>query len=215
MNRTTLLVVVAILLLAVPAFAAENPRHLRETGDVHSRPTNAPNVYALVLDPDGAPAADVPGGAMHYLVTRESAKQNVIYAFTSLEGRDAFIARHEAAASPRPMLEKVCPNARFNKVAYGTGTDWLLMACGQTNAFLSNSWNDVISYAEASGSWTMLFKCYNFNRYPYNPNGDCSTLTIEGGTTIYDFHPIGFNNIASSIKVCPEGISFSDCQNYF
>jgi hypothetical protein len=215
MKRSSLLAAVAILLLAAPAFAAENPRHLREQGNTPFRLAAAPNVYALVLDPDGRPAAAAPGEALQYVVTRESARQNVIYAFTSSEGRDAFIARHEAAAETKPMLEKVCANARFNKVAYGTGIDWLNMACGQTNAFLSNSWNDVISYAEASGSWTMLFKCYNFNRAPYNPNNNCSTLTIEGGTTIYDFHPIGFNDITSSIKVCPQGISFSDCQNYF
>ena len=112
------------------------------------------------------------------------------------------------------MTEKTCANARFNKVAYGTGTDWLVMYCGQTNGYLSDAWNDVISYVEASGSWTILYKCYGFNSPQYNPNGTCSTLAIQGGTTIYDLNTYGFNNITSSIKVCPEGITFSECQSF-
>jgi hypothetical protein len=37
------------------------------------------------------------------------------------------------------------------------------------------------------------------------------SFTVNGGTTIQDLNPYGFNNRTSSIKVCPEGMSFTDC----
>jgi hypothetical protein len=175
----------------------------------------ASHSYTLVVDPEGAK----PGASqesLQYLVTRESAKQHVVYAFTSMEGRDSFVARHAAAlgAGQGRLQEKTCADARFNKVAYGTGTDWLTMYCGQTNPFLSDAWNDVISYVEAAGSWTMLYKCYGFNSPTYNPSGTCTSMAIQGGTIIYDLNTYGFNNITSSIKVCPEGITFTECQSF-
>lgn len=199
------------LVTSLAAQAAQSPRKSPEqqTGTLASRS------YTLVVDPDGAK----PGAAsesLQYLVTRESAKQHVIYAFTSEEGRTSFVERHAAAlgAGRSRLTEKTCADARFNKVAYGTGTDWLVMYCGQTNGYLSDAWNDVISYVEASGSWTILYKCYGFNSPTYNPNGTCSTLALQGGTIVYDLNTYNFNNITSSIKVCPEGITFSECQSF-
>lgn len=199
------------LVTSLAAQAAESPRKSpeRQTGTLASRS------YTLVIDPEGAqPGASTE--SLQYLVTRASAKQHVVYAFTSTEGRDSFVERHAAAfnGGRSSLQEKTCADARFNKVAYGTGTDWLTMYCGQTNGFLSDAWNDVISYVEASGSWTILYKCYGFNSPTYNPNGTCSTLAIQGGTTINDLNTYSFNNITSSIKVCPEGITFSECQSF-
>ena len=37
---------------------------------------------------------------------------------------------------------------------------------------------------------------------------------MQGGSTIQDLNVYGFNNYTSSIKVCPEGITFTECQSY-
>ncbi|MFL6194038.1 MAG: hypothetical protein ACJ75H_07695 [Thermoanaerobaculia bacterium] len=214
MKKACTLAAAALVLAAAASYADEAPRQVRdrEAGDFVSR--LAEKSYTLVVDPEGAatPGAE----ALHYLVTRESAKQHIIYAFSSPEGREKFVTRHASAieGNRAGLTENTCVNARFNKVAYGTGIDWLQMYCGQTNGFLSDAWNDVISYVEASGSWTFLYKCYNFNRAPYYNTG-CTTLTMQGGAVIQDLNTVNFNNITSSIKVCPEGITFTECQNYF
>jgi hypothetical protein len=204
------LVAVAILALASASavFAGEPSR----------QPRAAARTFALVVDPEGAPAKA--SESLHYLVTRESQDKGVIYAFSTPEARERFVTRRiettRSKDQPGMIAEALtsCPDARFNNTP-GCTSGWLLMACGQTNPYLSDSWNDRISCVEASGSWTILYKCYNFNRYPYNPNGTCSTLAIQGGTTYTDLNVYGFNNITSSIKVCPEGITFTECQNYF
>lgn len=206
----------AFILAASAASAGENPRAGGED------PTKRRNVkslkeFTLIVDPNG-PRTPVAGNeAMHYLVDRESVADNVIYGFTTLEGRDQYITSRENVAAredksgPTPAVEAVCSaDARFNKVAYGTGIDWLTMYCGgQTNSFLNDDWNDRISYAEAAGSWTILYKCYYFSTA-----GSCSTLTMQGGSTIQDLNTYSFNNYTSSIKVCPEGITFTECQSY-
>jgi len=212
------LAVLAVLVLACAStvFADESSRLSREP-DVRS---GATKTFALVVDPEGPPTK--PSEALHYLVTRESKEHGVIYAFSTLEARERFVkGRIEAKASSADRLNvatealTTCPDARFNNSVGCWPADWLVMACGQTNAYLSDSWNDRISCVEASGSWTILYKCYNFNRYPYNPDGTCNTLAMEGGTTYTDLNVYGFNNITSSIKVCPQGITFTECQNFF
>jgi hypothetical protein len=201
----------AILLAASAASAGENPRAGKQD-PAERRNAKSLKEFTLVVDPDGPgkPGSEV----MHYLATRESIDKNVLYGFTTLEGRDQYIAsreRHtgENGSGLGQAVEGICTDARFNKVAYGTGIDWLTMYCGQTNPYLSDSWNDVISYAEASGSWTILYKCYYFST-----SGTCSTLTMQGGATIQDLNVYGFNNYTSSIKVCPEGLTFTECQSY-
>jgi hypothetical protein len=202
------------ILAASAAFAGENPRAGKQDPGAR-RNAKSLKEFTLIVDPNGP---GKPGSeAMHYLVTADSVQKNVLFGFTTLEGRDQFIASHERAAAQREeagltlAVAATCSSdARFNKVAYGTGIDWLTMYCGgQTNAYLNDDWNDVISYAEAAGSWTILYKCYYFNT-----SGSCSTLTMEGGTTIQDLNTYSFNNYTSSIKVCPAGITYTECQNY-
>lgn len=203
----------ALVILSTAAHAGDNPRRLPQApaGDFDTNLSS----YTLVVNPEGRPANPSASEAMHYLLDRDSIANRVIYGFTSVEGREQFVAKRERRAAtrtgngPTPAVEAVCTDARFNKVAYGTGIDWLTMYCGQTNPYLSNSWNDVISYVEASGSWTILYKCYYFDT-----SGSCSTLAIQGGNTINDLNTYGFNNYTSSIKVCPEGITFTECQNF-
>ena len=200
----------SLLLAASAAFAAENPRGKQDPPE--RRNVKSLKELTLVVDPNGP---GKPGSeAMHYLVTRESIDKNVIYGFTTLEGREQYIAGQERRTGETgselgQAVEGICTDARFNKVAYGTGIDWLTMYCGQTNPYLNDDWNDVISYAEASGSWTILYKCYYFST-----SGSCSTLTMQGGATIQDLNVYGFNNYTSSIKVCPEGITYTECQSY-
>jgi hypothetical protein len=211
------LTVAAALVLATASssvLAEESPRRSREPGVL----STANKVLALVIDPAGPPAK--PSESLHYLVTRESKEQGVIYAFSSPAAREQFVAeRIEAGSAGQPdfVAETLttCPNAWFKNTPGCTDSGSLIMACGQTNSYLSDSWNDRISCVQASGSWTILYKCYNFNRYPYNPNGTCSTLAMQGGTLYTDLNVYGFNNITSSIKVCPEGITFTECQNFF
>ena len=201
----------SLLLAASAAFAAENPRDGKQD-PAERRNVKSLKELTLIIDPNGP---GKPGSeAMHYLVTRESLENDVLFGFTTLEGREQYIASHERQSGKTESglgqaVEGICTDARFNKVAYGTGIDWLTMYCGQTNPYLSDSWNDVISYAEASGSWTILYKCYYFST-----SGSCSTLTMQGGSTIQDLNVYGFNNYTSSIKVCPEGITFTECQSY-
>ncbi|HEX2645000.1 MAG TPA: hypothetical protein VHU81_18520 [Thermoanaerobaculia bacterium] len=217
MKKPLCAVTVLAVLASAAAFAADSPRLSRELKPPGVRPGAQPLV--LIVDPDGGPSQ--PSEALHYLVTRESQAHGVTYAFSTPEARDRFVAsRIEPGQAAAGDLQSAtgaldtCPNARFNNTP-GCTSGWLVMACGQTNSYLSDDWNDRISCVEASGSWTILYKCYNFNRYPYNPNGTCSTLAIQGGTTYPDLNVYGFNNITSSIKVCPQGITFSECQNFF
>ena len=197
-----------VFVVAAAAFAgdSESPRLQRE------RPASPIFGLKLVIDPGVEPGARSGNETLHYLVDRQAAKQGVVYGFSSVEALTKFADLRAAAqreSEPAGVAETVCPDALFNKVAYGTGTDWLRMYCGQKNNHLSDSWNDVISYVEGGGSWTILYKCYYFSTA-----GDCSTLTVQGGTTRYDLHYDGFNNYASSIKVCPEGYSSTDCFYY-
>ncbi|MES1241584.1 MAG: hypothetical protein ABUT39_08185 [Acidobacteriota bacterium] len=209
-NTRSAVLSLALLLSASAAFAAENPRGKQDPAE--RRNVKSLKELTLVVDPNGP---GKPGSeAMHYLVTRESLDKDVLYGFTTLEGREQYIASQERRTGEMSpglgqAVEGICTDARFNKVAYGTGTDWLNMYCGQTNPYLNDDWNDVISYAEASGSWTILYKCYYFST-----SGSCSTLTMQGGSTIQDLNVYGFNNYTSSIKVCPEGITFTECQSY-
>jgi hypothetical protein len=200
----------ALILAASASSAGENPRAGKQD-PAERRNVKSLKELTLIIDLNGP---GKPGSeAMHYVVTRDSLEKNVFYGFTSLEGRDRFVAGRERSTEISSGLGQAvagtCTDARFNKVAYGTGTDWLNMYCGQTNPYLSDSWNDVISYAEASGSWTILYKCYYFST-----SGSCSTLTMEGGATIQDLNYYSFNNYTSSIKVCPTGITFTECQSY-
>lgn len=201
----------ALVLTASAAFAGEDPRAGKQDR-AERRNAKSLNQLTLVVDPTGP---GKPGSeALHYVVTRELLDKDLVYGFTTLEGRDQFIASQErrvgeSGSGLGQAIEGTCTDARFNKVAYGTGTDWLLMYCGQTNPYLSDSWNDVISYAEASGSWTILYKCYYFST-----SGSCPTLTMQGGSTIQDLNTYGFNNYTSSIKVCPEGITYTECQSF-
>jgi len=194
-------------LVSTAAYAGDNPRHQpQDPGGSLSRLSLSS--FTLVVNPDAA-SAPSSGEAMHYLLDRDSIANHVIYGFTSVAGREQFVAKREHG-SKRPPALKTCTDARFNKVAYGTGIEWLVMYCGgQTNSHLSDAWNDVISYVEAAGSWTILYKCYYFDT-----SGSCSTLAIAGGNTINDLNTYSFNNYASSIKVCPEGITFTECQAF-
>lgn len=198
-----------VFVFAATAFAgdSESPRLQRD------REVRQVFGLKLVIDPGVEPGARPSNETLHYLVDRQAAKEGVVYGFSSVEARNKFADLRAAAqreTEPAGVAEAVCPDALFNKVAYGTGIDWLRMYCGQKNDHLSDSWNDVISYVEGGGSWTILYKCYYFNY-----SGSCSTLTVEGGTTRYDLHYDGFNNYASSIKVCPEGYTSSDCFYYY
>lgn len=199
--------VLALALTSTAAYAGDNAR--RQSKEPVGRLDRLKqSSFTLVINPDG-PANAPSGEALHYLLDRASIANHVIYGFTSLEGREQFVAKTTPAPS---FTQKTCTHAdaRFNKVAYGTGTDWLVYYCGgQKNGRLSDAWNDVISYVEASGSWTILYKCYDFVT-----SGSCSTLAISGGDTINDLNTYGFNNYASGIKVCPEGITFTECQSY-
>jgi hypothetical protein len=206
MKKFLSLTVLALALASTVAYAGDNPRRQSKEPDGRLNRLSL-SAFTLVINPDGpanAPASE----ALHYLLDHTSIANHVIYGFTSLEGREQF-----AAKTPVPSFTpKTCTHAdaRFNKVAYGTGTDWLVYYCGgQKNGRLSDAWNDVISYVEASGSWTILYKCYDFVT-----SGSCSTLAISGGDTIYDLNTYSFNNYTSGIKVCPEGITFTECQNY-
>jgi hypothetical protein len=200
------------ILSSTGVYAGDSPRRQQEPDGRLNRLWLSS--FTLVIDPDGAPNAPS-AEALHYLLDHDSIANHVIYGFTSLEGRERFVAKSEHRAAnrggnqPTSVTAATCTDARFNKVAYGTGTDWLLMYCGQTNPHLSDSWNDRISYVEASGSWTILYKCYYFSTA-----GSCSTLAIAGGNTIQDLNTYNFNNYTSSIKVCPEGITFTECQNF-
>ena len=194
-----------LILASSVAYAGDNPR--RQPQEPNGRFNRlGQSAFTLVVDPDGAAGARS-AEALHYLLDGDAIANHVVYGFTSLAGREQYIAKHGITATPGAA--KTCTDARFNKVAYGTGIDWLLMYCGQTQPHLSDSWNDVISYVEASGSWTILYKCYYFDT-----SGSCSTLAIAGGNTINDLNTYGFNNYTSSIKVCPEGITFTECQNF-
>jgi hypothetical protein len=199
-------VVLSLALASTAAYAGDNPR--RERQEPNRRFNRlAQSSFTLVIDPDGATGAPS-AEALHYLLDRDSIANHVIYGFTSLEGREQFVAKRERRTGS-VAREKTCTDARFNNVAYGTDSNWLLMYCGQTNPYLSDAWNDRISYVEASGSWTILYKCYYFDT-----SGSCSTLAIAGGNTINDLNTYGFNNYTSSIKVCPEGLTFTECKNF-
>jgi hypothetical protein len=211
---------VAFVLVSTALVAQESPRAARQPRD-----TKGVSSLTVVFDPEGAAKGAAAPEASHYLVTRQSAKDGVMYAFPSEQARAHFVAKAEKAEkSAETRTENglgsavaqllTCADARFNNTAYATSGGFLVMACGQTNPYLSDDWNDRLSYVEASGSWTILYKCYDFNQYPYNPNGTCSTLAIQGGTTYPDLNVYSFNNITSSIKVCPEGITFSECQSF-
>jgi len=203
----------AVLLLAATAVLADSSSR-PPGGTPPSQVPASARTFALVVDPEGAPSA--PSETLHYLLTRKSQELGVIYAFSTPEARARFVARHiEGRSEDRLTTKTTCPDAQFNNAVGCSPTDWLIMACGQTNAFLSDHWNDRLSCVYASGSWTILYKCYNFNRPPYNPDGTCSTLALEGGTVVTDLNVYNFNNITSSIKVCPQGITFSDCLNFF
>jgi len=206
-KKSLLFTALALALASTAAYAGDNPRHQPQDRDGRLDRLRSSS-FTLVIDPDG-PSNAPSGEALHYLLDRASIANHVIYGFTSLEGREEFVAKTTPAPSIR---QKTCtyPDARFNKVAYGTGIDWLVYYCGgQKNGRLSDAWNDVISYVEASGSWTILYKCYDFVT-----SGSCSTLAIAGGNTINDLNTYGFNNYTSGIKVCPEGITFTECQSY-
>jgi hypothetical protein len=197
--------VLTLALATTAAYAGGNSRRQPKDPDGRLNPLKQSS-YTLVINPDGA--SNVPSSeALHYLLDRDSIANHVVYGFTSLEGREQFAGKQN---SPSAIRTKTCTDARFNKVAYGTGTDWLVYYCGgQKNGRLSDAWNDVISYVEAAGSWTILYKCYDFVT-----TGSCSTLAISGGNTINDLNTYGFNNYTSGIKVCPEGITFTECQNF-
>jgi len=197
----------ALLLAASAAFAGENPRAGKQD-PAGRRNAKSLNELTLVVDPNGPgkPGSEV----MHYVATRESIENDVLYGFTTLEGRDQYIASRERRAGENgsglgQAVEGICTDARFNKVAYGTGTDWLTMYCGQTNPYLSDSWNDVISYAEASGSWTILYKCYYFS-------SSCDILWVASGNTVSDLNVYGMNNVVSSIRFCSNVDPFSCTQ---
>ena len=216
MKKTLCAATVLTVLASAAAFAADSPRSSREIKTPGARPGAQPLV--LIVDPDGSPSQ--PAEELHFLVTRESQKLGVTYAFSTPAARDRFVASQvepgqEAEGDLQVATEalETCPDARFNNTP-GCTSGWLVMACGQTNSYLSDDWNDRISCVEASGSWTILYKCYNFNRPPYY-NTSCNTLAIQGGTTYTDLNVYGFNNITSSIKVCPQGITFTECQNFF
>jgi hypothetical protein len=199
-----------VLSLSISVSAQEGPRGRDKSPD--GRVSASLAELKIVFDPNGkGPGA--PAEAFHYLVDRQSLKEGVMYAFSTVEGREKFITARERAAGreegPGASIEAVCADARFNKVAYGTGTDWLNMYCGQTNSYLNDDWNDRISYVEASGSWTILYKCYYFDT-----SGSCNTLVMQGGSTINDLNTYSFNNIISSIKVCPVGFTYSECQSF-
>jgi hypothetical protein len=213
MKKSLSVLAAIVLASASTLFADESSRQSREPG---VRP--GAKTLAVVIDPEGAPAK--PSESLHYLVTRESKEHGVIYAFSSPEARERFVtgkvelqAQGELGVATEALT--TCPDAWFKNTPGCTDSGSLIMACGQTNSYLSDSWNDRISCVQASGSWTILYKCYNFNRYPYNPDGTCSTLAMQGGTLYTDLNVYGFNNITSSIKVCPEGITFTECQNFF
>lgn len=194
----------ALALASTAAYAVDNSRSQPKEPDGRLDRLKQSS-FTLVINPDGA--SNAPSSeALHYLLDRASIANHVIYGFTSSERREQFVAKH----NPHSARTKTCTDARFNKVAYGTGTDWLVYYCGgQKNGRLSDTWNDVISYVEAAGSWTILYKCYDFVT-----TGSCSTLAISGGNTINDLNTYGFNNYTSGIKVCPEGITFTECQNF-
>jgi hypothetical protein len=198
----------ALALASTAAYGGENPRRQQQERNGRLDRLRLSS-FTLVIDPDGA--SNAPSSeALHYLLDRASIANHVIYGFTSLEGREQFAAKSEHRTGASGIREKTCTDARFNKVAYGTGTDWLVYYCGgQKNGRLPDSWNDVISYVEAAGSWTILYKCYDFVT-----SGSCSTLAIPGGNTINDLNTYSFNNYTSGIKVCPEGITFTECQNF-
>ncbi|MEA2563028.1 MAG: hypothetical protein QOH06_4532 [Acidobacteriota bacterium] len=156
------------------------------------------------------------GQPLYYLVNQASQQAGMILAFTSPESRREYVEANPSKRTEQrpgvPAIAAVCADARFNKVAYGTGTDWLLVGCGQTVSSLYNvsgDWNNRISYVEASGSWTYVYTCENFVT-----TGSCDEWAISGGTTIYDLNPYGFNNRISSIKVCPLDITFTECESF-
>jgi hypothetical protein len=138
-----------------------------------------------------------------FVVDREALDGGFVWAYTTLAGVDEHIARVESERDQ--PLAKTCPIARFNKVAYGTGTDWLVMYCGQTTTYVGSNWNNTISYVEGGGSYTVLYSVDNFG-------GD--RFIVVGGDVVPDLHPYGFNNRTSSIKVCPENTSYSACLTY-
>ncbi len=198
-----------VFVFAATAFAgdSESPRLQRD------REFGRNLGLRLVIDPGVKPGARQASETLHYLVDQQAVREGVVYGFTSIEARNKFADLRDASrreSEPAGVAETVCADAWFNKVAYGTGTDWLRFTCGQKDDYLPDSWNDVISYVEAGGSWTILWKCYYFNSA-----GSCSTLTLQGGTIAYDLNYYGFNNYASSIKNCPEGYSSTDCFYYY
>jgi hypothetical protein len=202
MKKTCFFVLVALLAVAASASAGERegrvPRILQREGRV------LPQV-PVVMDGVRYTPGEMAGlqGRLFYVVDREALDQGFVWAFTTAAGAEEHLAR--GAAEREQLPEKTCPIARFNKVAYGTGTDWLVMYCGQTTSYVGSNWNNTISYVEGGGSFTILYSVDNFG-------GD--TFTVAGGAVVQDLHPYGFNNRTSSIKVCPEGTSYTDCLIY-
>jgi hypothetical protein len=178
-------------LLSIPAALAESRSK--------EKATPAAGKFSVPVIVDGvryAPKdmARFNGRTMHYVVDREAQQKGVLYAFTTSEGRQNYLITQSGPLSNVSNDVSVnCIIARFNKVAYGTGIDWLTMYCGQSTTYVGSNWNNTISYVEGGGSYTVLYSVDNFQ-------GD--TFTVQGGVTVYDLHPYGFNNRTSSIKVC-------------
>ena len=219
-QRFLIVAVAAFLTLPLVSSAAE-PAHRGEGRREEGKREIASKAIRMPVIVDGvryqpSEMKQFEGQKLSYLINQASQQAGVILAFTSPEGRREYVETHPTTRSEQrpgvPPTAAVCDDARFNKVAYGTGIDWLLVGCGQTVSSLYNvsgDWNNRISYVEASGSWTYVYTCENFVK-----TGSCDEWAIAGGTTINDLNSYGFNNRISSIKVCPLDITFTECDSY-
>jgi hypothetical protein len=203
MNKLTSLVLI-VLLTASTAAAAELGRKDPARHTLQREARANPKVPVIVDGSWYAPDEMIrfQGQDLIYFVDQEAIDGGFVWAFTTAAGAEEHLAR---GAAERETQLKICSTARFNKVAYGTGIDWMTMVCGQTSGFIGSSWNDRISYVEAGGSYTVLYSNSYFG-------GD--KLPVTGGNTIPDLNAYGFNNRTTSIKVCPEGYSLTACLSY-
>lgn len=203
MYKASSFMLLAVLAIASSVSAGDSGRESRSPRALQREGRVLPRVPVVVDGVRYAPEemSGFQGQRLFYVADPEAIEQGFVWAFTTVAGADEHLAREAA----EPRLEKTCPIARFNKVAYGTGTDWLIMYCGQTTSYVGSNWNNTISYVEGGGSYTILYSIDSFG-------GD--TFTVAGGATVQDLHPYGFNNRTSSIKVCPEGTSHTDCLLY-
>lgn len=205
MKKASSFVLAGLLAITASASAGELVRGDRSPRALQGEGRIIPKMPVIV---DGVQYAPEELGRfqqrLSFVVDREALDGGFVWAYTSALGVDEHIARVKAERGDR-ALEKTCPIARFNKVAYGTGTDWLVMYCGQTTAYVGSNWNNTISYVEGGGSFTILYSTDQFR-------GD--DFTVLGGDVVPDLNPYGFNNRTSAIKVCPEGTSYGDCRTY-